>query len=785
MSLYRLLLLYLILPVIFVTILIISYSHYMFEYRLKNQLMIEIDDFDAIAKTVSRPVWTYNSQNLKNLITIFGQKKSILALQVNNNQGQTISDFGTISEFWSDDVIPKIKLAPKSERELFDWDMLTDVTQDRWHLNIEAPILKNDLKIGNIQATVSLRPFKDVLDREQLEIIISILVMIAFVSIFLGLFVRYEVLAPTSDVSKASENIGKDTLESVTIRGKSREFRQLETLVNQSIESIKLNTKQQISLKRAESIAATTQMLAHDVRKPFTMLQGVMSMLVRADSLEESQMIIKDSIPEINRGIRSVNGMIQDVMEVGSSGELSPEAANPETLIETTLLDTFRYRENVKIDFSYDLHHGKKVNVDIMKTSRVFANIVGNAAQAMKYKGKMWFNTHSVEGGMIQFTIGNSDSYIPPEKMERLFEAFYTSGKKGGTGLGLAIVKKVVEGHGGKVWCTSSEVAGTEFHFTLPSLSSPSRFDGVLPESAAQIRAAIAAGPVSSQKNSDKSEYLLEQSIIDCQKESGKNITALLVDDECLYTRVLENQLAQNAEVAAIVTTFTASSGEQAIAAISQSHFDIIVLDVDMGQENINGFETARRIRSEGYSGLICIHSNRGGPEYHKEAMTNGADMFINKTMPREHFLRLILSVLGGSEQHLGKSGGNISPKVEPKQDKILLIDDEAFFHKHWQRLLGKDKVHSFYSYKDLKAAMGAGNTFRDCWAVVTDFYLQDMYHDGTDVSQLLTDGGVKAPIFLSTNATDPDIAGTPIRKVVSKIPSEAVNEIKDFCADA
>lgn len=70
-----------------------------------------------------------------------------------------------------------------------------------------------------------------------------------------------------------------------------------------------------------------------------------------------------------------------------------------------------------------------------------------------------------------EIKIRNTGSYIPSENLKKVFESFYTENKANGTGLGLAISKKIVELHGGKIWCESDKKKGVVFVFLLPTNS--------------------------------------------------------------------------------------------------------------------------------------------------------------------------------------------------------------------------------------------------------------------------------------------------------------------------
>ena len=61
---------------------------------------------------------------------------------------------------------------------------------------------------------------------------------------------------------------------------------------------------------------------------------------------------------------------------------------------------------------------------------------------------------------------------LPAGKMERLFEAFFTT-KSTGLGVGLAICRSIVEAHGGQLWASPNVPHGAVFQFTVPAKGIP------------------------------------------------------------------------------------------------------------------------------------------------------------------------------------------------------------------------------------------------------------------------------------------------------------------------
>ncbi len=140
-------------------------------------------------------------------------------------------------------------------------------------------------------------------------------------------------------------------------------------------------------------------------------------------------------------------------------------------LLEETLLFYERQFKNLNIrvetDLAPDLPQVMAVGSHL---KQVFINMVINANTAMPSGGELKVSSEShPEEHEIAVIIKDTGVGIPPQNVDRIFEAFFTTKKKvKGVGLGLSISYGFIREHGGRIEVQSEVGKGTTFSIYLP-----------------------------------------------------------------------------------------------------------------------------------------------------------------------------------------------------------------------------------------------------------------------------------------------------------------------------
>lgn len=116
------------------------------------------------------------------------------------------------------------------------------------------------------------------------------------------------------------------------------------------------------------------------------------------------------------------------------------------------------------------------VQGDRVQLQQVILNLILNAIEAMSSVDgprELLISTEQREAnGLV--SVRDSGPGIDPERLEHVFEAFYTT-KSNGVGIGLSICRSIIDAHGGRLWIEANKPRGATFHFTVPSAANELR----------------------------------------------------------------------------------------------------------------------------------------------------------------------------------------------------------------------------------------------------------------------------------------------------------------------
>lgn len=492
---------------------------------------------------------------------------------------------------------------------------------------------------------------------------------------------------------------------------------------------------------RLSAIVRTAQMFAHDVRKPFSLLNMATQALGRHEDPEAKSKVLATLIPELERTMSAVDGMLQDVMEIDGSAPLMREQVNVEALLSDAMREAFLIKPEAQILIDYEFGHSVPLLVDPAKVRRVLVNIVDNAVDAMQGQGHLRIETRDTalaDVGMIEIKLINNGPLIASELTDRIFEAFFTHGKKGGTGLGLAIAHKVVTSHGGTIRCESSVAKGTAFIFTLPMAKATPQMTpqaSVLPATAAAFRAPKAKQNLDAQKRRLQAALVHAAAVFTAR--IGRAPRILLVDDETLYLQSMAAVIRAGTEGS--VTIVTAHDAKAAALEYTTAQIDVAILDVDLAGNENTGLDIARELKIKHPSAYLIIHSNRVLPLDERRALKAGSDIFLPKPLDlvklQEHLLRA-----------LSRHPSGVSRPV------VAVIEDNAFARDAWEKAIDDAEVLFCSGPADFWRLVGeAPELLAKLSCVITDFYFESEATDGMDLALQLR-RKTRIPIVLASD---------------------------------
>jgi PAS domain S-box-containing protein len=226
-------------------------------------------------------------------------------------------------------------------------------------------------------------------------------------------------------------------------------------------------------VNRVSTMGELAASLAHEIRQPIsaamTDARTCSRWLTRdRPDLAEAQTAASRVVNDVARA----SEIIGRVMSLFKKDSLQHEEVDINELIQEMIAllrgEASRHSILIHSDLSLEL---APIKADRVQLQQVLMNLMLNGIEAMKSMntpGKLTIKSQQDDSGQLLISVMDTGVGIPPEKIEQIFNAFFTS-KPQGTGMGLPISRSIIEAHGGKLWASSNANGGATFEFTLPA----------------------------------------------------------------------------------------------------------------------------------------------------------------------------------------------------------------------------------------------------------------------------------------------------------------------------
>ena len=339
------------------------------------------------------------------------------------------------------------------------------------------------------------------------------------------------------------------------------------------VKDLKLKNKQYLKAKKQSEEFAKTKTkffatVSHELRTPLYGVIGLSSLLLENSDLKKHEKDLESLKFSANYLLALVNDLLH-INKIENKNFREEDVTFNLEALTSRIVSSFEYiilqhDNEIKVTIHKDVPLLLKGNS--VRLSQILMNLIGNACKFTE-KGHIDItieNLESTDGvAKLEFTIKDTGPGIEKNKLEQVFNEFAqidsSSSNYQGTGLGLPIVKKLIEQANGTIKVDSELGTGSTFTFTIDLLISNQEVEQIV------------------------------SPILDFKQLEHKKI--LIVEDNRINQTVTKRILENVGVVCEI-----AKNGEEAVNAVKQSTFDLILMDINMPVKN--GIEATKEIRT-------------------------------------------------------------------------------------------------------------------------------------------------------------------------------------------
>ena len=234
---------------------------------------------------------------------------------------------------------------------------------------------------------------------------------------------------------------------------------------------------QLIQAEKMSSIGKLAAGVAHQLNNPLGGITLYTKLVMEEYDLEEGA---REDLHRVIKDAERCRDIIRELLEFSRQTRNLKRPLNINNKISRTLflLENQAIFQNIAVE--KDLQSSLPlVLADSQQLNHMLMNIILNAVQAMKEKGKLTVKSYlATEGEKVCIEISDTGPGIPEDILPQIFEPFFTTKEEGkGTGLGLSLAYSIVQNHSGNINVKSNPDEGTTFIIDLPHTATSNKGD--------------------------------------------------------------------------------------------------------------------------------------------------------------------------------------------------------------------------------------------------------------------------------------------------------------------
>jgi len=207
---------------------------------------------------------------------------------------------------------------------------------------------------------------------------------------------------------------------------------------------------------------------AHQIKNPLAVINNAAFSLQRSLRTGKTD-VAAQQIEIIQEEVARADRVITQIMGYAQLSEGRVEKLDVVAELDRAIAQVFppAVPTQIKIHRDYAGHFPPML-MQRGHLSEILVNLLQNAREALGHEGNVFVTAGCRRDHSIEISVRDDGPGVPPDKIERIFEAYYTTKEKG-TGLGLAIVKHNAELYGGTVRLESKSGQGAAFVLFFPA----------------------------------------------------------------------------------------------------------------------------------------------------------------------------------------------------------------------------------------------------------------------------------------------------------------------------